>query len=306
VSDIQPTTPLLPADALAGKRIGISVSDSADLAQLGLTNAHFKLALRELARTVLVGGGTLAYGGHLIAGGYAEFFIGELGQYSRVGLFAKVEATQDVPMLVCLSQQEHRHCSLEELDRADVALGVHGELRCIDLEGEPIADRSAGRAAGGEPYPTDRATLARGMTALRLHLARNTSARVLVGGRRSGYFGSMPGVMEEALMALRAEQPLYLAAGLGGATLDMARAIDPRCESLCPQQPGATPLDAGTLVALDTLRELVRPEGWKRLRNGLDATENLHLASTHRPSEIAALVALGLGRVARDEASAAG
>jgi hypothetical protein len=38
--------------------------------------------------------------------------------------------------------------------------------------------------------------------------------------------------------------------------------------------------------------------GWRLLNNGLDDAENRRLAATHRPSEIAALVATGLGRVA--------
>jgi hypothetical protein len=52
---------LLPPDALARVRVGISISDSSDLARLGLTDTHLRLALGEVARAVLVGGGKLAY-----------------------------------------------------------------------------------------------------------------------------------------------------------------------------------------------------------------------------------------------------
>ncbi len=54
---------LLPSNAFTGIRLGISVSDSADLARLGLLETHFRLALGEIARCVLVSGGQLAYGG---------------------------------------------------------------------------------------------------------------------------------------------------------------------------------------------------------------------------------------------------
>lgn len=291
-----PATPaLLPARALPGVRVGISVSDSADLARLGLTPTHFKLAVRELARTVLVGGGTLAYGGHLLPGGYTEFLIGELSQYASAGGFKHDGARRDDALLVCLSNAEHRKCSLDELDKVDDQLGSQGRLDCIDLNGQWLADRTAGREAAGAPYPTDKQELAKGLTALRRYMTEHTSARVLLGGKRDGYMGGMPGVMEEALMALRAHQPLYLAGGFGGITLDMAATIDPRCEDLCPNG-WKERLDAASRTGLEAIAQWVGEAGMARLDNGLSPDENLHLATTHRPPEIAALVGLGLGR----------
>lgn len=294
---------LLPTHALRGHRIGISVSDSDDLARLGLADIHFKLAVRELARTVLVGSGTLAYGGHLRAGGFTEFLIGELGQYASVGLFDGDGRQQDVALLLCLSHQEHRKCTLDVLDQTDRDLGLYGEMRCLDLNGQVMPDRRAGRQAGSDqqsvPYPTDRAVLAQGLTALRHYLTDHTAARMLIGGRRQGYTGAMPGLMEEALLSLRAGQPLYLAAGLGGVTLNIAAAIDPTCAGVCPTHDEDPPLDAGALAALEAIRAEVGVRGWSRLNNGLDEGQNRHLAMTHRPTEIASLVGLGLGRWAQ-------
>ena len=294
----EPTATLLPAASLLGQRVGISVSDSADLKRLGLMQSHFKLALRELARTVLVSGGTLAYGGHLLPGGYTEFLIGELHQYASMGLFADEARSADVALLVCLAQQEHRKCSLAELKQADEDLGLHGELRCLDLDGNVI-DADSGRGPEGEPYPSDPAVLAQGLTALRRTMTGQTAARALLGGKRHGYTGSMPGVLEEALLALRAGQPLYLAGGLGGVTLDIAAAVDPRCAAHCPRHDTDPPLDAATVSGLAEVKALVGTDGWSRLNNGLDEHENLQLALTHRPAEIAAWVGLGLGRWVR-------
>jgi hypothetical protein len=288
---------LLPARALAGHRIGISVSDSPDLARLGLTAAHLKLAVRELARTVLVGGGTLAYGGHLRPGGFTEFLMAELGQYASAGLLH--EPAQEVALLLCLSQQEHRKNSLDELDQVDADLGLYGEMRCLDLQGRVLPDRSAGRGPAGEPYPADKAVLAAGLTAMRHYMIAHTSARMLIGGRRHGATGAMPGLVEEALLALQAEQPLFLAAGFGGSTRDLAAAIDPRCVGLCPPHEADAPLEPGAVAGIAAVCALVAPLGWRRLNNGLDEAENLHLATTHRPAEIASLIGLGLGRWAR-------
>jgi hypothetical protein len=295
---------LLPMDALRGHRIAISVSDSPDLLRLGLTEAHFKLAVRDLARAVLLGGGTLAFGGHLRHDGYGEFLVHELGQYASAGILGGPQGTQDLALLLCLSQQDHRAHSLDELDRVDADLGLFGELNCLDLQGRRLADRTAGRSADAEPYPTDKSILAQGLTAMRRYMTDHTSARMLIGGRRHAFSGTMPGVVEEALMALNAQQPLFIAAGYGGAAFDLACAIDPGCAGGCPRHASDPQLDAGAPAALLVVSALVAQGGWSRLNNGLDDDENRHLAATHRPAEIAALVSLGLGRWAQQRVSA--
>ena len=285
---------LLPAGALRGHRIGLSVSDSADLPRLGLAPLHQQLVVRELARTVLVSGGGLAYGGHLQAEGFSRFLIGELGQYARAGVFG--DTPQERALLLCLAWQVHRRNSLAELDRVDAELDLYGELRCLDPAGQVLRDRSQDRGAEPAPPITDTALLAASLSALRSHLIAHTSARVLIGGRRHANSDKRPGVLEEGLLSLQAGQPLYLAAGLGGTTFDMAAVIDPRCAERFGPLPTDPPPGPGAAAGLAELAALVAGQGWRRLDNGLSDDENLHLAMTHRPAEVAALVSLGLGR----------
>src|SRR5215470_6521704 len=116
---------LLPSDILRGARIAISVSETPDLARLGLLEIHFRLALGEIARCVLVSGGTLAYGGHLRQEGYTTFLIQELQKYGR----------RDSPLLVCLAWQEHRELKLSELAERQDRLGLLGRIVCLDPDG---------------------------------------------------------------------------------------------------------------------------------------------------------------------------
>lgn len=51
------TSMLLGPDALREVRVGVSVSESPDLGRLGLVETHFRLALGEIARVILLGGG---------------------------------------------------------------------------------------------------------------------------------------------------------------------------------------------------------------------------------------------------------
>src|ERR1700737_4457724 len=99
-----PIDPLLKSDALSEIRIAISASESPDLLRLGLVETHFRLALAEIARSVLVSGGKLAYGGHLDPDGYTTMLMKELHRYSR----------RDHPARIYLAWKEIR-----KLTRAD-------------------------------------------------------------------------------------------------------------------------------------------------------------------------------------------
>ena len=187
------TPGLLGPGALAGARLGVSVSDSPDLARLGLEETHVRLALGEIARAVLLGGGCIAYGGHLEPTGYTAFLQSELERYGR----------RDRPLAVYLAWQEHRARTLAELEAAQRQLGLYGRIVFLDALGASI---DPGARRGPQPQPIDDPDLrAHALTGLRRRLVHETDARVLMGGRRSGFHGAMPGVLEEALYAIEAD-----------------------------------------------------------------------------------------------------
>jgi len=277
---------LLPHDALRGMRLGISVSESPDLARLGLLETHFKLALGELARCVLVSGGELAYGGSLRPDGYTSFLVQELHRYSR----------RDRPLRLCLSCNEHRSLTLSALAGQKVALGLFGSMVCLDADGHEV-DPAVGRAEMPSAA-LDVATQGKALTSLRRYMAACTHGRILLGGRREGFQGDMPGVLEEALITLEHRQPIYLAGGFGGVTLDIIAALGVDDTSWLPLSPTAPANDARLAAGLAKLAHLRAAQDWPGLNNGLTDNENVQLARTYRPSEIAALISLGLGRSA--------
>lgn len=275
---------LLAPDALNGIRIAISVSESPDLSRLGLVETHFRLALAEIARSVLVSGGKLTYGGHLEPDGYTALLSQELQRYSR----------RDRPLQICLAWQEHRKLFGEELDRQKRELGLFGEIVYLDPDGN-IVEWNVGR--GNDPQPVnDDAVCRQSLTALRNYMASTTNGRVLIGGRRQGFQGALPGVLEEALISIEHGQPLYLAGGFGGITADAIAALGIDDGTWLPHAPDAPTADVRLTDGLHQLSSLAAASDWKGLDNGLNVEENKRLAATHRPTEIAALVSLGLGR----------
>jgi hypothetical protein len=278
------------------RRIGISLSKSDDLARLGLMERHLRVAVREIARLVLTSGGTLVYGADLRDDGYVWALIDELHHYPPA---------QGIGLSVCLHWKEHRRRTRTLLVRAYEQLGISGELVCLDEQGQPYASPLLCRPAAQEapPEPTkvpkdmsqaEQDALSSALNKMRRHLTHHCDARLLIGGKRIGYMGAMPGLLEEAQMAVAAGQPVFLAGGFGGITLHIAARVDAACEALMSKQ---VTLDAKAQSALQQFDTLLQGHSWAALNNGLTDDQNRQLATTHRPSEIAALVAYGLGQI---------
>jgi len=272
---------LLPSDALKGKSLGISVSDSPDLDRLGLLDTHFRMTLGELARTVVIAGGSLFYGGHLQPEGITNFLIEELHRYGR----------RDRPLKVCLAWTVHRSMSTEQIGEQKEFLGLFGEIYFLSPDGECLDG-----TVNGPPQqtftPEERAAA---LSGLRTFITGNTDARIVIGGKRAGFDGAMPGIVEEVLFSLERRQPLYLAGGFGGATLDVIRAIRPAYAEWLPPLPGAAEPDKRLITGLARLDDVASAQKWDGYENGLSNDENRLLAASYRPSEIAALVGKGMG-----------
>lgn len=276
---------VLPTDALKGMRIGISVATSADLDRLGLAETQFRTVLGELAQLVVTAGGKLAYGGNLRPDGYTLFLIEQMRQY----------APSSRPLLNCLAWTEHRKLPLSELDLHREQFGRYGEIVCLSIDGEPV-DPAADR--GETPVPeTDPEIRHRALTGMRRYLMRHADAHLLLGGKRGGFLGTLPGLVEEALLALEAGLPVYLAAGYGGVTSDIAKTLGLTGAPEVPHPSDATPPDPRFLDGLERLRALTDAPTWAGLHNGLTDEENQQLAGSHYPQEIAALASRGLGRL---------
>ena len=258
---------------------------------------------------MLVHGGTLAYGGHLDHEGCTPILMDEVERYAQQA--ANANGTGDVdldgsraPLWLVLSWSVHRDCTLERLREVDAALSLHGRMRCLDRDGKVIdmATARQGLAENALPSKVCAQDAASSLQAMRQHLDAQTQARVLLGGKRTGYSGDAPGLLEEAILALKnpsGPRPLFLIGGLGGITAHMVAEMDPgACGELVT--PGVS-LDPKARRAMDEflsrLDRLKDGSRWSALNNGLKDDENRLLATSNRPAEIAALICRGLAEV---------
>jgi SLOG cluster2 len=164
----------------------------------------------------------------------------------------------------------------------------------LALYGTPIRVSRAADRVG------DRAGTALDFCAMRERMTADTDARVAVGGRLNGQSGRWPGILEEAYLALRAGQPLFVIGGLGGAASRVVCALrgewpqEFTTEYQLQHTPGYEDLvaaDVGT--AEQDVRELLQGTS---LANGLDDDENAALFETSDLDLIVALVLRGLKR----------
>jgi SLOG cluster2/TIR domain len=302
------------AKALAESRVGISISNSPDLALRGFglpklanekeapLSAHLRDAMGEFARFLLAAGTTLAYGGDLRGGGFTEVL------FELVAAYRSMSGEQTPPVQSYLAWPLYLDLSKEQESDWSGLVEFHRIPAPADLGLDPavkIAPRT----------PENRMAWARSLTAMRQRMNVEIHARLLMGGQTRG-LGKYPGLVEEALLAMRARKPVYLIGAFGGA----AEAI---IEAIHGSKPAALTFDyqaadPAARAAIDLYNAKIPPgeesidyhalttefetAGIAGLNNGLDADDNERLFTTTHLPEMVALVLRGLGRLGKPPA----
>ena len=269
---------LVPRNSLTGTRVCLSVSESADLARLGLTERHCRLVIAELTQALLLAGATVVYGGRLVPEGYTQILLDQVQRFQE----------ENASLEIVLAETEFQKLDFAALDEAEQRMSTFGRLRFVLADGTEVPLSALPRT----PRHVDPAEA---LSAMRSVIAATTSARVLVGGRLTGYQGSEPGLIEEARLSAEHGAILYPIAGYGGAAAAVAFTLASRVPEWVPPRFPAHADQPNVQKALSALRCANAPG--KRPWNGLDDADAATLTRTHRPADIAALVVRGLARV---------
>ena len=253
------------------RKVGISISESPDMRFFGFTDGHLKDAMASFAIYLLSSGASLAYGGDLRDRGFTRLIFDLVLRY-RPGQ----EAVRNY-----LAWPVHATMSADDIRELDEALHGFARLILVALDGKPMPCKEHRTLP---PTAVDDKAWCVGLTAMRQLMCAETDARIVLGGKLEGYKGAMPGVAEEALLALAAKQPVFLVGGFGGC----ARAI---AETL-----GLADRWAGSH---DTWQGRDHFEGRRQedLNNGLTLEEKCRLASTPHVDQAITLVMTGLRRM---------
>jgi len=153
---------------------------------------------------------------------------------------------------------------------------------------------------------------------MRAEITKRTHARVVLGGKPHSFRGIMPGIVEEALLAVRNRQPLFVFGGFGGAaglvahalvgelperlTLDFQRRASPEYEGLMSvyererADHSELNLPAVDYPALVQELAIYGPAGLAQT-NGLTKAENHELFTTGSIDSALFLLMKGLSRI---------
>lgn len=286
---------------LQDRNIGISISESQNISELGLEHSHLQDALVEFARYLLVCGANLSYGGDV--------------RYDKKFNFAKI--------LFDLGRNYIKDKKPADKINNYVAYPLNTLLDSdtkADLEDiANFIEVFPSNEFLGNPESTletrtlfDQYIWSRSLTNMREVMNASIDARIIIGGKTKGYKGKYPGVVEEAFIAISSNKPVYLIGSMGGA----AKAV---VDCLCGKNPielteeyqfddiryrelynfyneqatkeGLSPINYGELS------NFFNEKGINSLNNGLSEEENEKLFATTNVTEMISLVLNGLEKL---------
>lgn len=309
------------ARRLDGKWIGISVSEPSEVGvhggkrhakesarpAAGVGIEHVREAIVRLTRTLLRAGANLAYGGDLRPDGFTRVLFAvarDEAQRSDVKWTQRLAGYLAWPADETLTRDERarlihlsrmvtiRPAGLDKLGVLPAALAPHERQHWAGIS---LATMRAAMQRGGRKDDDG-------------DVMPPLDARVVVGGKLTGYSGFMPGILEEAALALEAEVPLFVFGGFGGAAGLLGRLLageagaeefvhrrrDELKQRAIPES-DAFPPPADLLGRLLKVAQKKRP--WRALRTGLGEAEVQRMCTTRDVSAIC--------RIARDGLAAA-
>lgn len=265
-------------EPLSQMAIAISISESDDLAILGLAEEHLRDAMTEISRHLLAMGARLVYGGDLRDNGYTKLLFELVARHRRDADIGDVRPA----IANYLPWPVHSMKSEEYISGLRGDLEGIGELYCLDRDGRPINNDAR---SGPKPTAFSDEDWAESLTAMRRVQTSEVDARVVLGGRVTKFKGRMPGIAEETKFTLNANRPLYLLGGFGGCARDIASEMGlvPRVEG---HEDWAGRKEFSAWTATD-------------MANGLELKEIRTLARTVHVDQAVALILRGLLRLSQ-------
>ncbi len=286
---------------LNGLKVGISISETDEENRLGLNKHHLQDIMVEMARYLLAEGAQLCYGGDIR---YREDF-------------------NFVDILACLVKNHNNE--YEEVNKkiinyvANYLCPTVSEQIQIDLIDEvefkfiEQLDLTDDEDSSDKLY--SRYIKARDLSKMRTQMNENINARIILGGKKKNYQGSYPGVLEEVILAMNTEKPVYLIGAFGGITQEIIKCIIGEETQILSKEYQSSfneysifydyynkkaPKDGLNLIDYRSITEILKYKGIIGLNNGLTEEENKTLFESTNTIEMISLILKGLANLKND------
>ncbi len=271
------------------RKLAISISESEDLEYLGFSIEHLQDAMVEFARHSLIQGAQLIYGGDLRKDGFTLILSDLSYQYRDKNEYKKEYVFNYSSYPIYLNFKPTDELELKKNRVKLIKVLPPKNLKATESYFPPVSLEQ-------------KAEWADSLTKMRIEMNESSDARIFLGGRYSCYSGSMPGLLEEALISIKSNKPTFLIGAYGGVTAEIIKAIlGMDCERLSEDYQKkndeyAKFFDHYKKVNYTELVNSLKYFGIKSLskNNGLTEDENLILFETKNISEMIFYVMKGL------------
>ena len=296
--------------------LGVSISESTELARFGLTELHERLLTDEVHLYLLLAGLRIAYGGALQPEKLNDPNNFTLRLFSLVRSYRDLAVQAGASKLQPILNMAPWPLWKKYDERVGDVFGRVAQLDAVECPPLGLTDAELMPDAKGYVKPetaAQRYAWWRALTHMRERMTQKAAARLCVGGKLEGYLGRLPGLLEEPLLSLRAHQPLFLVGAMGGCT---ELVIDLLEQTPRPEMTSKVARDR--VSEYDAIAGLYATHGGEfltreavaaelsalgaggpasALRNGLSDAENRELFRSLDPIQIAELVLTGLERL---------
>lgn len=275
---------------LRNKRIAFSVSESDDMQKCGCTKSMLKDVVLELSRYIVKAGGYLVYGGDLRKEGFTEsfenfsYYYGEKEKADRHEMYFTNYFAWPINLNIKGKEAEFIHHRVE--------------VKCVDAPDGVDASKII------SPVGNENLNIwANSLTKMRNEMEDNVDARIILGGRLTGFKGKYAGIIEEFLIASEKNHPIYLIGGFGGATkaiVDIRKGNDVDLMKLATETPSYADFvsyynsNNSDKIDYTSIKEHIKNYTFN---NGLTEEDNETLFHTTNILEIVSLILKGLNNI---------
>ena len=203
---------------LAGCVVGISISESPDMARLGFAHSDLNRCVVRMSEALLAAGARIAFGHDWRPNGVMMAVAALAVRYFRLGPLLGDHENEPAPIINRVAPPDEPFLVPQIESGKPVEPDAARDSLIRSLKGIVEARQIS------VPKETPRAAA---LSRLRVELAELCDIRICVGGKiRPGeYSGTMPGIVEEALGTLRKGRPVLASAIFGGASAFLVDAI---------------------------------------------------------------------------------
>lgn len=151
------------------------------------------------------------------------------------------------------------------------------------------------------------------LSELREQVSQKVSASIFIGGKTDGYFGFMPGVLEEFIKAIKNNKIIFLIGAFGGVTSEIINLIVnnpkphtisneyqlPKKQHFYDEYNRIQEINHSAKIDFDEIANKISKINISSLNNGLTKDENLDLFYSDDPDLVSSLILRGLSKKAK-------